>query len=238
MRQRTMWLLAALLVVGCTSTNGEKEQEVVVKDEQSESSGGEQASSAGQRADPDEPVQPDVGEGLAAATFAGGCFWCMEPPFEDLEGVKSVVSGYCGGKEKDPSYDQVAGGETGHAETVRITYDPDKISYEKLLKVFWRSHDPTTDDRQFADVGSQYRPVIFYHTERQKKLAEESKQRLADEGPFDEPIVTAIEPASTFWKAEAYHQDYYKKNPDRYKSYYRGSGRKKFLEQIWGEQSK
>lgn len=231
MRTRISWVVAvSLLVVGCTSTNGEKQQEVIVKDDEAN-----QSQSAGDRADPDEPVQPEVGEGLAAATFAGGCFWCMEPPFEGREGVRSVVSGYCGGTEKDPTYDAVASGKTGHAESVRIVYDPDQISYEKLLDIFWRSHDPTTDDRQFADVGSQYRPVVFYHNERQKKLAEESRRELDETGPFDEPIVTSIVPASRFWKAEAYHQDFYKKNPDRYESYYKGSGRKKFLEDTWGE---
>ena len=233
MLKRISWLVLAVLVVGCTSSNenGKKvEQEVVVKKEK-------EAEEPGQKANPDEPVKPDVGEGLEVATFAGGCFWCMEPPFEKLDGVKSVVSGYCGGKEEDPSYDAVARGETGHAESVQITYNPKKVGYEKLLEVFWRSHDPTTDNRQFADVGSQYRPVIFYHDAEQKKLAEKSKKELDESGPFEEPIVTAIVPASTFWKAEMYHQDFYKKNPKRYKSYYRGSGRKAFLEKTWGESS-
>jgi len=232
MREHGIWLLGILLAVGCTSTNSGVDQKVVVEDKQAEPS---ESGSAGQRADPDEPIEPEVGEGLAVATFAGGCFWCMEPPFEGREGVKSVVSGFCGGVEEDPSYDAVAGGKTGHTESVRITYDPEKISYEKLLDIFWRSHDPTTADRQFADVGSQYRPVIFYHNDRQKKLAEASRARLDEQGPFEAPIATAIEPASRFWKAEAYHQDFYEKNPDRYESYYRGSGRKKFLKQTWGE---
>ena len=169
------------------------------------------------------------------ATFAGGCFWCMEPPFEQLEGVKAVVSGYTGGKKEKPTYEEVSSGRTSHAEAVQITYDPAIVSYEKLLEVFWRNIDPTTEDAQFADVGSQYRTAIFYHSEEQRRLAEASKERLAKSGKFARPIVTEIQPAGPFYPAEEYHQDYYKKNPGHYKRYRFGSGREGFLKKTWGE---
>ncbi len=235
-------LAAILIAAGCKSTKssrqvGESEPSASAQTGESAEQGASEASAKARADSPaGEPVEPEVGEGLEAATFAGGCFWCMEPPFEELDGVKSVVSGYCGGEETDPTYEQVAGGETGHTETVRITYDPEVVGYEKLLEVYWRSMDPTDDGGQFADRGSQYRPVIFYHDAEQKELAEESKRWLAEQGPFDEPIVVPIEPAGTFWKAEPYHQDYHAKNPKRYKRYYRKSGRKGFLERVWGEE--
>lgn len=168
------------------------------------------------------------------ATFAGGCFWCMEGPFEVLEGVHTVVSGYMGGKKKNPTYEEVSSGSTGHAEVIQITYDPSKVKYSQLLDIFWMNIDPTTKDQQFADVGTQYRSEIFYHDESQKKEAEESKKKLAASGKFEKEIVTGISAASTFYPAEDYHQDYYKKNPTRYKQYYSGSGRKGFLEKTWG----
>ncbi len=173
-------------------------------------------------------------EGLGVATFAGGCFWCMEPPFEKLEGVKAVVSGYTGGKEENPTYKQVASGRTGHTEAVLVTYDTSKVTYDQLLDAFWRAHDPTDKGGQFADRGSQYRPEIFYHSEEQKAAAEASKKKLAETGPFDEPIVVPITPAQTFWPAEEYHQDFYKTNPAHYKRYSKGSGRVGFLEKTWG----
>jgi methionine-S-sulfoxide reductase len=169
------------------------------------------------------------------ATFAGGCFWCMEPPFDKLDGVISTTSGYIGGQEENPTYKQVSAGRTGHAEAVEILYDPTKVSYLKLLEVFWMQINPTTPDRQFVDVGSQYRSGIFYHDDEQRRLAEESKEKISGSGKFDGPIVTEIVPAATFWPAEDYHQDYYLRNPLRYKFYRYGSGRDQYLEKVWGE---
>jgi peptide-methionine (S)-S-oxide reductase len=172
----------------------------------------------------------------AKATFAGGCFWCMEPPFDKLDGVISTISGYAGGKKKNPTYEEVSAGNTGHAEVVQVTYDPKKITYEKLLEVFWRNVDPLTPNRQFCDVGSQYRTAIFYHDETQKRLAEESKKALSKR--FKEPIVTEIVAASEFYPAEDYHQDYYTKNPLRYKYYRYSCGRDQRLEALWGPATK
>lgn len=172
-------------------------------------------------------------ETQAVATFAGGCFWCMEPPFEKLAGVHSVTSGYTGGSEENPSYEDVSWGRTGHAEAVEIRYDPSKISYRELLDIFWRNIDPTTKDRQFSDWGRQYRTAIFFHDEGQRKEALESKRALEQSGRFDKPIVTEITQASAFYSAEDYHQDFYKKNPLRYKTYRVGSGRDAFLSRVW-----
>jgi len=169
------------------------------------------------------------------ATFAGGCFWCMEAPFDKLPGVISVTVGYTGGHVKNPTYEQVSAGGTGHAESVQIVYDPGKISYEKLLDIFWHNIDPTVKDRQFCDIGSQYRSAIFYHNEEQKVLARKSKEALEKTKPFKGPIVTEITPASEFYPAEEYHQHYYKKNPIRYKYYRYGCGRDQRLEQLWGK---
>lgn len=174
---------------------------------------------------------------LEKATFAGGCFWCMQPPFRKLSGVHSVVSGYTGGTKKDPAYEEVSEGVTGHAEAVEIFYDPSKVSYEELLDVFWRNIDPTQANGQFADRGPQYRTAIFYHTEEQKRLAEISKKELARSGKFLKALVTAVQPASDFYPAEEYHQDYDKKNPLHYKGYRKGSGREDFLEKTWGKGS-
>ena len=171
----------------------------------------------------------------ATATFAGGCFWCMEPPFDKLDGVISTTSGYTGGHQADPTYKQVSSGSTGHTEAVRIEYDPEKISYEQLLAVFWRNIDPTTPDRQFCDSGSQYRAGIFYHDDDQKAAAEESLKAIEQTKTFAEPVVTEITAAGTFYPAEAYHQDYYQKNPLRYKYYRFACGRDQRLEQLWGE---
>jgi peptide-methionine (S)-S-oxide reductase len=170
--------------------------------------------------------------GTAKATFAGGCFWCMEPPYDKLDGVLSTISGYAGGKKKNPTYEEVSAGTTGHTEVVQVTYDPKKITYEKLLDVFWRNVDPLTPNRQFCDVGSQYRTAIFYHDENQKRLAEESKKALSKR--FKEPIVTEIVRAAEFYPAEDYHQDYYTKNPLRYKLYRYNCGRDQRLEELWG----
>jgi len=170
------------------------------------------------------------------ATFAGGCFWCMEHPFEKLEGVSEVLSGYTGGRKKNPTYKEVSAGTTFHFEAIRITYDPSKISYSELLDLFWRQIDPTDPGGQFVDRGIQYRTAIFFHNEEQKRLAEESKDRLDKSGRYDEKIVTEIIEATPFYKAEDYHQDFYKKSPLQYNAYRRGSGRDQFLERIWGKE--
>jgi peptide-methionine (S)-S-oxide reductase len=171
---------------------------------------------------------------LEKATFAGGCFWCMEAPFDQLPGVESVTVGYTGGKLKDPTYKQVSAGGTGHAEAVQIVFDPSKIGYAQLLDVFWHNTDPTAKDRQFCDVGSQYRTAIFYHGDDQRMLAVKSKEALERSKPFKEPIVTEIVPAGEFYPAEEYHQHYYKKNPIRYRYYRSGCGRDHRLEELWG----
>jgi peptide-methionine (S)-S-oxide reductase len=173
-------------------------------------------------------------DGRAVATFAGGCFWCMEPPFDALDGVLSTTSGYTGGPEENPTYKQVSSGKTGHTEAIQIVYDPDKISYAELLQVFWRNIDPTTTDRQFCDWGSQYRTAIFYHDDAQKKLALSTKKYIETVGLLDNPIVTEIVMVTEFYPAEDYHQDFYKKNPDHYKSYRRGCGRDRRLQELWG----
>jgi peptide-methionine (S)-S-oxide reductase len=179
--------------------------------------------------------QPATTATLAIATFAGGCFWCMEPPFDKLPGVVSTTSGYIGGHKANPKYQEVSAGNTGHAEAVQVAYDPQKVSYEKLLDVFWHNIDPTVKDRQFCDVGSQYRSAIFYRDAQQKRLAEASKAALEKSKPFKEPIATEIVMATTFYPAEDYHQDYYIKNPIRYKFYRNGCGRDARLQQLWGK---
>jgi len=168
---------------------------------------------------------------LEKATFAGGCFWCMEPPFDKLDGVYSTTSGYTGGHKENPTYEEVSSGGTGHAESVEVLYDPEKISYEKLLEVFWVNIDPTVKDRQFCDPGNQYRTAIFYHNEEQKALAEASKIPVVEKFGT---VYTEIVPATTFYPAEDYHQDFYKKNPAHYKYYRTGCGRDKRLEELWG----
>jgi peptide methionine sulfoxide reductase msrA/msrB len=172
------------------------------------------------------------------AIFAGGCFWCMEPPFEKLEGVKEVISGYTGGTKENPTYKEVSSDTTGHAEAVEIIYDPEKVSYATLLDVFWRQINPTDAGGQFVDRGSSYRSGIFYLTEEQRELAEKSKEELGKSGRFSKPIVTEIVPASRFYRAEEYHQDYYKKNTIRYKYYRYGSGRDQFLKKAWEDDMK
>lgn len=169
------------------------------------------------------------------ATFAGGCFWCMEKPFDELEGVSSTVSGYTDGHVKDPGYRDVSSGGTGHTEAIQITYDPNKVNYEKLLQTFWKNIDPTENTGQFCDKGNQYRPGIFYHNNKQQIAAEASLATLQSNKPFKEKILTEIKQASTFYPAEDYHQDYYKKNPLRYKYYRYSCGRDKRLSEIWGE---
>jgi peptide-methionine (S)-S-oxide reductase len=182
--------------------------------------------------------QPEGAPGLRVATFAGGCFWCMEPPFEELDGVVSVVSGYTGGHDPAPHYESVSAGVTGHTEAVQVTFDPARVSYETLLEVFWHNIDPTAADRQFCDVGSQYRSAIFTHDNEQRRLAEVSRQALERSGRIAAPIVTQIVPAGPFHPAEPYHQDYYKKNPVRYRFYRASCGRDRDLERIWGKSDK
>ncbi|OGA05704.1 MAG: peptide-methionine (S)-S-oxide reductase [Betaproteobacteria bacterium RIFCSPHIGHO2_12_FULL_69_13] len=172
---------------------------------------------------------------LAKATFAAGCFWCTEEAFDKVPGVVSTTSGYMGGSVKNPSYEQVSSGRTGHTEVLQVVYDPAKVSYERLLEQFWVNHDPTVTNRQFCDAGSQYRPAIFHHTEEQKRLAEASKAKWEKAKPFKQPILTPIEPAREFYPAEEYHQDYYKKNPLQYKFYVTGCGRYARLDELWGK---
>ncbi len=170
---------------------------------------------------------------IQQATFAGGCFWCMEKPFDDINGVISTTSGYSGGNVNNPSYEQVSAGETGHAESVRIEYDASKVTYNQLLQIFWENIDPTVENRQFCDVGSQYRSAIFYHNQEQKKLAEETKKQVKTQ--LNTEVFTEITPLNNFYPAEEYHQDYYKKNPLLYKYYRYSCGRDRRLAEIWGK---
>jgi peptide-methionine (S)-S-oxide reductase len=175
-----------------------------------------------------------TGAASAKATFGMGCFWCAETAFEGLPGVTSVISGYTGGYKKNPTYKEVSAGKTGHAEVVQVAFHPEKIPYAELLEVFWHNIDPTQADGQFCDHGQQYRSAIFYHDETQKNLAEASKQHLESTARFKDKIVTEITPASGFYPAEDYHQDFYKKDPERYESYRRGCGRDRRLQELWG----
>lgn len=175
---------------------------------------------------------------LEKATFAGGCFWCMESAFEEIKGVKEAVSGYTGGQKENPTYEQVCSGATGHREAVEITFDPKEISYEALLDIFWHNIDPTDAGGQFADRGEQYRAAIYYHNEEQRKIAEASKEKLNKSGAFNKPVITEILPAAAFYKAEEHHQNYCRLNPVRYKLYRYGSGREQFLEKAWGKTDK
>lgn len=174
-------------------------------------------------------------DSVAIATFAGGCFWCMEPPFDAIEGVISTTSGYTGGHTVNPTYEQVSAGTTGHAESVEVRYNPNIVSYQKLLDVYWHNVDPLDAGGQFCDRGNQYRTAIFYHTEEQRRLAEASKHALEEQGTLPGKIVTQIVPAGPFYPAEEYHQDYYEKNPIRYRFYRFSCGRDKRLAELWGE---
>jgi methionine-S-sulfoxide reductase len=175
---------------------------------------------------------------LMVATFAGGCFWCMQPPFQQIEGVTAVVAGYAGGTKPNPSYEEVSSGTTGHLEAVQVTYDPEKISFEKLLDVFWKQIDPTDQEGQFADKGSQYSTAIFYHNEEQKRIAESSKKKLNESGKFKKSLATEIRPYTTFYPAEQYHQNYAEKKPREYQQYKKYSGREAFIEKVWGTAEK
>lgn len=170
---------------------------------------------------------------LEKATFAGGCFWCMVKPFDQWEGIHTVISGYMGGNIENPTYEDVKSGTSGHYEVVQITYDPSIFTYENLLEIYWQQIDPTDAGGQFHDRGDSYRTAIFYHTEKQKELAERSKELLAKSGKFNKPIVTEIKPATTFYRAEEYHQDFYKKNPDEYLEDRKKSGRDEFINKHW-----
>ena len=208
MGQRIALLVVALLVTGCSAPGAA------------------------------EPLPKPTGEtkGLERATFAGGCFWCIESAFDKLEGVETALSGYIGGSAETANYSAVSAGMSDHYEAVEIRFDPKQVSYEKLLDVFWRQIDPTDEGGQFADRGRQYRTAIFVHDAEQRKLAEASKAALDKDGPFEAPIVTPIVEAQPFYLAEEYHQDYWKKEPERYKRYRYGSGRTPFLMAVWGQQ--
>ncbi len=182
---------------------------------------------------PEDTKMNEIHTTVHKATFAGGCFWCMESDFEKVDGVAEVISGYTGGHRDNPTYKEVSSGSTGHVEAVQVLYDPTRVTYEELLDVFWKHVDPTDPGGQFGDRGPQYRTIIFYTTEEQEQLAEESKEQLATSGRFDRPIVTEIVKFSKFYKAEEYHQDYHRKNPIRYKYYRFGSGRDQFLRKVW-----
>jgi peptide-methionine (S)-S-oxide reductase len=189
------------------------------------------ASSAAERTQEAPPPAP----GLAVATFAGGCFWCMEPPFDKTNGVVSTTSGYTGGSKAGATYEEVSAGGTGHKEAVRVVYDPQKVSYAKLLDVFWRNIDPVDARGQFCDKGDQYKAAIFVADDEQRRLAEESKAALERSGRFRQPITVTIQPTGPFWAAEDYHQDYYLKNPAKYKLYRWNCGRDARLEAVWGK---
>lgn len=180
------------------------------------------------------PSTAESGE-PAKAYFAGGCFWCMEEAFEKVDGVIAAISGYMGGTVQNPSYEEVSSGRTGHAESVEVLYDPSKVSYNQLLEAFWRNVDPITPNAQFCDHGTQYRAAIFYQNDQEKRFAEESKQAIEQSKRFTQPIVTQIVLASQFYAAEEYHQDFYKKNPIRYKFYKYNCGRAQRLDELWGK---
>lgn len=173
---------------------------------------------------------------LATATFAGGCFWCMQPPFDNLDGVIATAPGYTGGHKENPTYEEVCSGTTGHTEALQVIYDPQTVSYTQLLEVFWRNINPADPDGQFVDRGSQYRPAIFYHNQEQQRLAEKSRSDLAATGRFNSPLRIDILALETFYPAEDYHHDYYRKSPAQYKAYRYHSGRDQFLKKFWGDE--
>lgn len=196
------------------------------------------ANSYDEEADIKKRTEARQNDNYKRAVFAGGCFWCVQPPFDYLDGVIVTTVGYTGGPEKEPTYKEVSYGRTGHTEAIEIIYDPEKVTYDKLLSVFWRTFDPTDADGQFYDRGSQYRPEIFYLNESQRKAALSSKEKLDKSGRFDKPIVVEVTEFDEFWDAEEYHQKYYLKKPVHYKTYRVGSGRDKFIDKYWGSQAK
>jgi len=217
---KTIFIIGAILLIGMVLFGFQKTSDKNVKQEEKSSL-----------------MKTDTKD-YKTATFAGGCFWCIESDFEKVDGVIEAVSGYAGGDESNPTYKQVSAGGTGHTEAVQVIYDPDKITYKELLDVLWRHMDPTDTGGQFVDRGSQYRPAIFYHDEEQKGIAEESRTELEKSGRFSKPITTEIVPLTKFYPAEEYHQDYYSKNPMRYKMYRYGSGRDQFLKSTWKAEAK
>ena len=233
--QAAMALLLTLCTVGCESA---PEANPTPQASAPQSQPGA-SSDAEATKDPDAmTVKEDTtSAGLMKATFAGGCFWCMEPPFDALDGVTATISGYAGGSEENPTYEQVSSGRTSHAEVVQVTYDPKKVTYDKLLYVFWRNIEPTQVDGQFVDRGRHYRSAIYTHSDEQMKQAKASMKELGESGKFSKPIVTEIEPLKAFYPAEDYHQNFYKKSPVRYYGYRKGSGRDQFLIKTWGKKT-
>lgn len=213
-------LALAALTLGCQSANGQGPTSQPTPD------------AKGTPLVPDTPPQ-----GMAIATFAGGCFWCIEKPFDKIDGVSATISGYTDGHVPHVTYKQIGRGDTGHTEAMRIVYDPTKVSYSQLLDVFWHNIDPTQANGQFCDRGTQYRTGIYYHTPEQKRLAEESRKALEATGKLPGPIVTEIDPASPFYRAEEYHQDFYTKNPAHYTRYRLGCGRDARLVELWGDKA-
>lgn len=236
-RFSTFFILIVLaLTLGCQSTNnGETKSDPTASEPRSEPETESESQAEVKRKGISTTPQQLAPAKMAIATFAGGCFWCMEYPFESIPGVKEVYSGYTAGPEENPTYKQVAGGQTGHTEAVRVVYNPDVVSYDLLLKVFWRNINPTQKDGQFVDRGAQYRSGIYWHDEAQKKAALESKARIAEK--FDDPIQTEIEEAGPFYAAEDYHQNFYEKSKAHYQRYRKGSGRDEYLEEVWGEEA-
>lgn len=231
MESRNGWLALGLLIGGCQPQNPGEPQAPLVNADSSVSSAVIETSPQ----PPELVLSQDPGM-LATATFAGGCFWCVEVPFEKVPGVSTVVSGYSGGHVVDPTYRAVCSGTTGHTEAVQIRYDPKVVSYEQLLQVFWRQIDATDAGGQYVDRGNQYRSEIFFHDAEQKTIALASRAALAESNRFGAPIVTAITPLDVFYAAEEYHQDFWKKDPDRYYSYRKGSGRDRFIDKVWGDE--
>ncbi|MEZ4458195.1 MAG: peptide-methionine (S)-S-oxide reductase MsrA [bacterium] len=233
---RYLVLLLAIVAFGCQTPKQDDVSSTPAVSSDEPTSGA--STQPVQNEDPEGLAEYDLAPaGMGVATFAGGCFWCMEKPFESIDGVTAVISGYTGGPEPRPTYKQVGSGATGHTEAVRVIYDPAKVSYDLLLDVFWRNIDPTQVNGQFVDHGTQYRTGIYYQDDAQKAAAEASLKKLQASGKFDEPIVTEIKKASEFWPAETYHQDFYKKSPEHYNRYRKGSGRDQYLKKVWGDEA-
>ena len=222
-RIRLLGLVCFIFLVGCASIEDDVMKENTINDDNT------YEMVEGEKMEGEDKVE------LKKATFAGGCFWCMEAAYEELMGVVEVISGYAGGEEENPSYEQVSSGRTSHREAVQVTYNPRKISYEKLINYFWRQIDPTDENGQFSDRGHHYTTAIYYHNDTQKEIAEKSKEDLEDSNKFDNPIVTEIVKFTNFFPAEEYHQDYSKKRNVQYKLYEKGSGRKDFVDEKWGK---
>lgn len=244
MRKLTVFLITAAVFAGCTShKSADKASEESATAQQAAAESPAMPSNDGEFAEPRFGTAVEPGSDMwpgpnnyRKAVFAGGCFWCMEKPFDKIDGVVATVSGYIGGKEREPTYRQVGAHKTGHTEGVLIIYDHDKVTFEKLVDKFWRTHDPTDAGGQFVDRGATYRPGIFVYDATQRQIAEKSRDAMDASGRFDKPIAIEITDATTFWPAEDYHQDFYKKDPNHYNRYRRGSGRDQFLERIWKDE--